>query len=45
MVLPTAGLLLVSLGFAGAMGPLYELCQRAAHDLLDRTTYLDGVLR
>ena len=45
MVLPTAGLLLVSLGLAGAMGPLYELCQRAAHDLLDRTTYLDGVLR
>ena len=45
MVLPTAGLLVVSLGFAVAMGPLYELCQRAASDLLDPTAYIEAVLR
>jgi multicomponent Na+:H+ antiporter subunit D len=45
MVLPTAFLLIVSLGFAAAMGPLYELCQRAARDLLDPSGYIEGVLR
>jgi multicomponent Na+:H+ antiporter subunit D len=44
MVLPTAGLLVVSLGFAAAMGPLYELCQRAAADLIDPQRYIDAVL-
>jgi multicomponent Na+:H+ antiporter subunit D len=45
MVLPTVALAAVSIAIAVSAGPLYELCQRAAEDLLDGRTYLDAVLR
>jgi multicomponent Na+:H+ antiporter subunit D len=45
MVLPTAALLAVSLAVAAAAGPIYAFSQRTAHDLLDRRSYIDHVLR
>jgi multicomponent Na+:H+ antiporter subunit D len=45
MIGPTVGLALVSVGIAGAAGPLYELCQRAAADLLDSSRYVEVVFR
>lgn len=44
MVLPTAALLVAGLVIAVAAGPLYELCHRAATDLLDPTAYVKAVL-
>jgi len=44
MIGPTVALALVSVGIAVAAGPLYELCQRAATDLLDPARYVDAVL-
>jgi multicomponent Na+:H+ antiporter subunit D len=44
MVLPTAVLVVCSLGIAVAAGPVYALSERAAHDLLDRRTYIEDVL-
>ncbi|MGE0511494.1 MAG: Na+/H+ antiporter subunit D [Acidimicrobiia bacterium] len=44
MVLPTIALMVLSLAIAAAAGPLYELCQRAATDLLDPSAYLRAVL-
>ena len=45
MVAPTAvlGMLIVTIGVAA--GPLYDLCVRAAEDLLDPTGYTNAVLR
>ena len=45
MVVPTAALMVLSIAFAAAAGPLYELCQRAAADLLDPAEYLRAVLQ
>jgi multicomponent Na+:H+ antiporter subunit D len=44
MVLPTVALLLVGLAIAAAAGPLYDLCHRAATDLLDPGAYVQAVL-
>jgi multicomponent Na+:H+ antiporter subunit D len=44
MVLPTVGLVALSLVIAVAAGPLYDLSQRAAVDLLDVTSYVEAVL-
>jgi hypothetical protein len=35
----------VSLGFVVVAGPLYDFSQRAAGVLLDRTGYVEAVLR
>ncbi|MET0728359.1 MAG: Na+/H+ antiporter subunit D [Acidimicrobiales bacterium] len=43
MVLPTIGLVLLSLAIALGAGPLYDLSQRAALDLLDPTAYIAAV--
>ena len=45
MIVPTAALMVLSVAFAAAAGPLYELCQRAAADLLDPAEYLRAVLQ
>ena len=45
MIVPTAALMVLSIAFAAAAGPLYELCQRAAADLLDPAEYLRAVLQ
>ena len=45
MIVPTAALMMLSIAIAVAAGPLYELCQRAAADLLDPTEYLRAVLQ
>jgi multicomponent Na+:H+ antiporter subunit D len=45
MVAPTAALVACSLAVAAAAGPLYALSQRTAHDLLDRDSYIEAVLR
>jgi multicomponent Na+:H+ antiporter subunit D len=44
MVVPTAALVALSLGIAAAGGPLYELSQRAAGELLDPHAYVTEVL-
>lgn len=44
MIAPTIGLALVSVAIAVAAGPLYRLCERAASDLLDPSSYLRAVL-
>jgi multicomponent Na+:H+ antiporter subunit D len=44
MVLPTAALFLVGLAVAAFAGPLYELCDRAAYDLLHPVEYVKVVL-
>ncbi|MEZ5176799.1 MAG: proton-conducting transporter membrane subunit [Acidimicrobiales bacterium] len=40
----TAGLVALSLGIAVASGPLYDLAERAATDLVDRRPYIEAVL-
>ena len=44
MVGSTAALVILSLVIAGASGPLYELSERAARDLIDTSNYVDAVL-
>ena len=44
MIVPTVALAVVSVGIAVAAGPLYELAQRAATDLLDPAAYRQAVL-
>jgi multicomponent Na+:H+ antiporter subunit D len=44
MVAPTAVLAAVSVAIAVAAGPLYRLCERAATELLDRSSYVQAVL-
>jgi multicomponent Na+:H+ antiporter subunit D len=44
MVLPTAALLVLGLAIAFAAGPLYDLTERAAADLLDPSGYVRAVL-
>jgi multicomponent Na+:H+ antiporter subunit D len=44
MVGATAALALVSVGIAVAAGPLYDLSERAAIDLIDREVYVTAVL-
>ena len=44
MVAPTAALAVVSVAIAVLAGPLYDLCARAAADLLHAQGYLDAVL-
>lgn len=43
MVAPAAGLVLVSLAITLVAGPLVGYTERAAHDLLERTPYLEAV--
>ncbi len=45
MIVPTVALAIASLGIAVAAGPLYELAQRTATDLLDPAAYREAVLR
>ena len=45
MIVPTVALAVLSLGIAVAAGPLYELAQRTAVDLLDPSAYRQAVLR
>ncbi|MBW3659572.1 MAG: Na+/H+ antiporter subunit D, partial [Actinobacteria bacterium] len=44
MVAATATLVVSSLAFVVAVGPINDLSQRAASDLLERTPYIDAVL-
>ncbi len=44
MVLATAALAAGSIAVSVAAGPLYDLAERAAADLLDSTGYRDAVL-
>jgi len=44
MVAPTAALVVCSLVVAAAAGPIYSFSERAAHDLLDRQSYIKEVL-
>jgi multicomponent Na+:H+ antiporter subunit D len=44
MIAPTVALAVASLAIAAAAGPLYELAQRTATDLLDSTAYRQAVL-
>lgn len=44
MVASTAGLVGLSLAIAGAAGPLYDLSERAAADLVDSSGYVEEVL-
>lgn len=44
MVGPTVALALVSLAIAAAAGPIYELCERTAADLLNPSSYRAEVL-
>jgi multicomponent Na+:H+ antiporter subunit D len=44
MVGSTASLVILSLGIAVASGPLYELSERAAVDLVDTSVYVEAVL-
>jgi multicomponent Na+:H+ antiporter subunit D len=44
MVVPTAALVLVSLGVAAWAGPLFDVSERSARDMLDRDRYVDEVL-
>ena len=43
MVAPTAALVVVSLATAVLAGPLYDLSERAAQDLLDPSAYVEAV--
>ena len=43
MVAPTAALVVVSLAIAVLAGPLYDLSERAAQDLLDPSAYVEAV--
>jgi hypothetical protein len=43
MRIATVGLVALTVGIALASGPIYELCERAATDLLDPTAYLRAV--
>ncbi|MBK5224871.1 MAG: Na+/H+ antiporter subunit D [Acidimicrobiia bacterium] len=45
MVLPTAALVVCSLAISVGAGPLYDLAERAASDLLHPAAYIDQVLR
>ena len=45
MVAPTAALVACSLAIAGAAGPIYHFSEAAARDLVDRSLYIDEVLR
>ncbi|WP_114424035.1 Na+/H+ antiporter subunit D [Nocardioides houyundeii] len=44
MVLPAAGLVAATVALTVIAGPLYALSDRAAHDLLDRSPYIESVL-
>ena len=44
MLASTAALVVGSLALALFAGPLFELCERAAADLLDPSAYLQAVL-
>jgi multicomponent Na+:H+ antiporter subunit D len=44
MVGSTASLVVLSIGIAVAAGPIYDLSERAAADLVDTSTYVDEVL-
>ena len=44
MVGSTASLVVLSLAIAVAAGPLYELSERAAADLVDTSNYVEAVL-
>jgi len=44
LVLPTAGLVALSVAFTVFAGPLYDLSDRAAQDMMDRTPYITAVL-
>ena len=44
MVLPTAAMIAVSLTLTFVAGPLFDLTDRAADDLMERTPYLSAVL-
>jgi len=44
MLLATAGLVALSLAIAVAAGPLFDLSERAATDLLDPQSYIRAVL-
>ncbi|MPY92882.1 MAG: Na+/H+ antiporter subunit D [Acidimicrobiia bacterium] len=44
MVLPTAALTVLGVAIAAGAGPLYDLSQRAATDLLDPSGYIHAVL-
>ncbi len=44
MVVPTAALVICSLGVAVAAGPIYAFSEAAARDLIDRSAYIDEVL-
>lgn len=45
MVGSTASLVVMSLAIAAGSGPLYDLSERAARDLVDPSAYVDEVLR
>ena len=45
MVAPTAVLAVLILTLGVVAGPMYDLCVRAAEDLLDPTAYTSAVLR
>jgi multicomponent Na+:H+ antiporter subunit D len=44
MVVPTAALAVISVAIAVAAGPLYDVSERAAQDLLDPSRYVTAVL-
>ncbi|WP_158496814.1 Na+/H+ antiporter subunit D [Micrococcus cohnii] len=44
LVLPTAGLVALGLAFTVLAGPLYDLSDRAAADMMSRTPYISAVL-
>jgi multicomponent Na+:H+ antiporter subunit D len=44
MVVPTALLVLTSLGIAAGAGPIYAFSERAARDLLDPAAYIEEVI-
>ena len=44
MIAPTAALALGSIAVTVFAGPLYDVAERAAHDLLDEQVYIDAVL-
>lgn len=44
LVLPTAGLVALSVAFTVFAGPLYDLSDRAAQDMMGRTPYITAVL-
>lgn len=44
MLIPTVALVLVGLAMTVFAGPLIDISERAAHDLRDRSTYIEAVL-